>query len=470
MHIHVVKRGESLWKIAAMYHADITQITLANSLDDPGQLLVGEALVIPEKNREYVVQAGDTLYQIAQIHGLTVEQLADANNITNPEFIYIGDVLYLPKFDHEIQQGETIWSIAASYGITAEKIIQANHLINPALIYPGEIITIPAQHRPAIEVNAYTTRTGAQGKAEVLALGRHFTFLSPFSYSIKQDGTITELNDEPVLEAADLTNTDSLLVLTNFSEGSFSSDIVATILRNDELQETLITNILETIKEKGYQGINVDFEYVYPEDRENYNNFLRRMVARFRPEGLLVTTALAPKESTDQTGLLYEAHDYQAHGEIVDFVIIMTYEWGWAGGSPLAIAPINKVRDVLDYATTVIPSSKIMLGVPLYGRDWKVPWVQGTLARTVSPLEAIRLARTYQVEIHYNETFQSPFFNYTDASGQQHEVWFEDARSVQAKYDAVKAYQLRGVSYWVLGSPFPQNWPVLQNNFQSEKR
>src|SRR5699024_9955460 len=119
------------------------------------------------------------------------------------------------------------------------------------------------------------------------------------------------------------------------------------------------------------------------------------MVARLRPQGLLVTTALAPKESTDQTGLLYEAHDYQAHGEIVDFVSIMTYEWGWAGGSPLAIAPINKVRDVLDYATTVIPSSKIMLGVPLYGRDWKVAWVQGTLARTVSPLEAIQIGRAH---------------------------------------------------------------------------
>src|SRR5699024_9600974 len=116
-----------------------------------------------------------------------------------------------------VQVGETIWSLATRYGLTSEDIIQANQLINPALIYPGDILTVPRQQRPTIEVNAYTTRTGAQGSEEVRALGRHFTYLSPFSYIINQDGTITALNDDPVLEAAYQTNTAPLIVLTNFS-------------------------------------------------------------------------------------------------------------------------------------------------------------------------------------------------------------------------------------------------------------
>src|SRR5690625_5686408 len=109
------------------------------------------------------------------------------------------------------------------------------------------------------------------------------------------------------------------------------------------------------------------------------------------------------------------------------------------------------------------------MGVPLYGRDWRIPLQQGTIARTVSPVEAVELAATYGAAIQYNETYQSPFFRYTDESGQQHEVWFEDARSMQAKYDVIKQYGLRGASYWVLGSPFPQNWPVLQSNFRIRK-
>lgn len=107
--------------------------------------------------------------------------------------------------------------------------------------------------------------------------------------------------------------------------------------------------------------------------------------------------------------------------------------------------------------------------MPLYGRDWNIPWVEGTTASTVSPKEAVQLAAMYGVPIQYDETYQSSFFRYTDENGQEHEVWFEDARSVQAKYDTARAYGLRGVSYWTLGTPFPQNWPVLQDNFRVRK-
>ncbi|ARI76198.1 LysM peptidoglycan-binding domain-containing protein [Halobacillus mangrovi] len=469
MQIHVVKSGESLWGIARSYRSDMNQIILLNQLENPDVLVVGQALVIPEGGREYVVQAGDSLWAIAQRFGISVQQLAEFNQISDPSLIFIGDLLVLPYFPHTVQPGDSVWSLSQRYGISAERMIQVNGLTNPSLLYVGQTLYIPRKPRPVKEINAYTTRTSAAGRNEVLALGRNFTYLSPFTYGVREDGSITEMNEESVLQAAKANNVAPLMVLTNFTNGSFSSDKAAAILRNPDLQETLITNILAKMEEKGYTGLNIDFEYVYPEDRENYNNFLRRVVARLRPAGYTVSTAVAPKIKADQQGLLYEAHDYPAHGEILDFVVIMTYEWGWAGGRPWAIAPINKVREVLDYAVTAIPRDKIMMGVPLYGRDWKIPWVEGTFARTVSPKEAVQLAAKYGVEIQYDETYQSPYFRYRDESGQDHEVWFEDARSMQVKYDAITNYGLRGGSYWVLGNPFPQNWPVLRDNFTVRK-
>ncbi|WP_164670780.1 LysM peptidoglycan-binding domain-containing protein [Virgibacillus doumboii] len=469
MQIHVVQQGNTLWRIAQNYGTDINQIILVNDLENPNELVVGQSLVIPEPGKEYVVQSGDNLWQIAQMFGVTVQELAAANNITNPAVIYVGQMLELPYFIHTVQPGEYIWLIGQQYGVSVDAIIQANNMTDPGLIFPGQTIRIPAPNRPLTEVNAYTTQLDEEGRGEVLRLGRNFTYLSPFTYSINADGTITDLQESGVLEAARATNTAPLLVLTNFTDEGFNSDLAAAILRNPQLQETLITNLLEIMRAKGYAGVNFDFEYVYPEDRENYNTFLRRVVARLHPEGFIVSTALAPKESADQQGLLYEAHDYQAHGNIVDFVIVMTYEWGWAGGRPWAIAPINKVRDVLNYAVTVIPREKILMGVPLYGRDWKIPWVEGTTARTVSPRDAVQLANQYGVAIQYNETYQSPFFRYFDEAGQEHEVWFEDARSMQAKYDTIKEYGLRGPGYWVLGMLFPQNWAVLQDNFEVRK-
>ncbi|MFB4167911.1 LysM peptidoglycan-binding domain-containing protein [Virgibacillus sp. JSM 102003] len=469
MQIHVVERGDSLWQIARSYGSKINQIELLNQLDDPNTLVVGQALVIPDPNREYVINAGDNLWAIADMFDVSVQELAEVNNITNPSLIYVGQMLEIPYFPHIVKAGEYIWSIAERYGVTAEQIIQTNNMEDPGLIFPGQTLRIPVADKPVTEVNAYTTQLNERGGQEVLALGRYFTYLSPFTYSITADGTLTELQDQIVLEAARATNVAPLLVLTNITGDGFDSDVVANILRNPGLQDTLITNLLEKMNAKGYRGVNFDFEYVYPEDRENYNNFLRRVVARLHSEGYLVSTALAPKDTSDQVGLLYEAHDYAAHGEIVDFVIAMTYEWGWAGGRPLAIAPINEVREVLDYAVTVIPREKILMGVPLYGRDWEIPWVEGTIATTVSPKEAVQLAEKYGAAIQYDEIYQSPFFTYVDETGQKHEVWFEDARSVQAKYDTIKEYGLRGPSYWVLGSEFPQNWAVLQDNFAVRK-
>ncbi|WP_174727739.1 LysM peptidoglycan-binding domain-containing protein [Mesobacillus harenae] len=469
MQIHVVQPGESLWRITQSYNTDINQTILLNELDNPNLLVAGQTLVIPEISREYVIQPGDNLWSIASRYGVTLQELASFNNINNPSLIYAGQMLEMPYFSYTIQAGENLWSIASRHGVTVNQIVQANNIANPALIYSGQVIRIPAAKKPLIEVNAYITRMNEQGRREVLTKGNLFTYLSPFSYGVGEDGSLLSLLDTLVLQGAQTTNSSPLLTITNTVAGTFSSDRAAAVLRDTEAQETLLTNILTVMREKGYTGLNIDFEYVYPEDRENFNAFLRRAVASLHPEGYSVSTALAPKISADQPGLLYEAHDYEAHGEIVDFVVLMTYEWGWSGGRPWAIAPISEVRKVLDYAVTAIPPEKILMGVPLYGRDWRIPWVQGTTARTVNPKAAISLAAQYGVSIQYHETYQSPFFRYTDEEGQQHEVWFEDARSVQAKYDTVKEYGLRGVSYWVLGVPFPQNWPVLQNNFTIRK-
>lgn len=469
MKIHVVQTGDTLWRISRSYGTTIQQIIAANGLEDPDRLVPGEALVILEPN-QYAVQAGDTLWSIAARFGVTIQELVQANRLADPSTLYIGQILTIPYQYHTVQPGETLWAIANRYGTTVSAIVQANRIQNPNVIYAGQTLRIPAPPKPAIEVNTYITSMGEAGARLVAPIAHLLTYISPFSHSVLEDGSLSPLNDDLIIRESRNRNVAPLLVLTNFVEGRFSSDRAALILRNRDIQNKVIENIYTTIKEKGYSGLNIDFEYVYPEDRENYNRFLRRVVERLRPEGYSVSTAVAPKIRADQPGLLYEAHDYAAHGEIVDFVVLMTYEWGWAGGRPWAIAPINEVRKVLDYAVTAIPRNKIVMGVPLYGRDWKIPWVQGTLARTVSPREAVNIAAKYGAAIQYHETYQSPYFRYTDENGQQHEVWFEDARSMQAKYDVVKEYGLRGISYWVLGPAFPQNWPVLDANFTIIKK
>lgn len=468
MFIHVVMPGETLWEIANRYHVSLAEMERVNELPNPNRLVIGQALIIPSEDF-YTVNPGDTLWKIAQTYGITVPDILRNNRIPDPDRINPGMNLYLPAPRHRVRPGETLWEIARMYGVPLQSLVKVNRIPNPDLLLPGTVLIIPLRPRPFIYVNGYIYSLGESAVPIVREDGRHLTLLSPFAYLIKEDGTLQPIDDAPAIQAAQEENVIPMMSITNFTSTSRGENLASVVLNSVQISDRLLAEILRLMKEKGYQGLNIDLENVLPADREAYNRFLQRTVDRLHAEGFFVSTALAPKTSGEQAGLLYEAHDYEAHGRIVDFVILMTYEWGYRKGPPQAISPLNEIIRVLGYAVTVIPREKIYFGFQIYARDWLLPHRAGQEAETISCQEAIVRAVRYGTVIQYDSTAQSPFFRYTDEQGRGHEVWFEDARSAQAKFDTVKRYRLQGISYWALGYPFPQNWVLLEDNFTVQK-
>ncbi len=218
------------------------------------------------------------------------------------------------------------------------------------------------------------------------------------------------------------------------------------------------------------RDIHFDFENVDPKDKFPYNEFLRNLKARL-PKGYTLSTTLFSKTHPSQPGELFDAYDYRVHGAICDFVIIMTYDWGWQGGPPMAVSPIGAVRQVVQFAKTRMPKHKIMVGQNLYGFDWTLPYKIGNPpAKAVSSVSAIALARAHNVPIHYDYKAQAATFKYYDKNGHQHEVWVEDSRSVQATMNLIKEEDVRGISYWKIGLMFPQNPRLLVENFNIVKK
>lgn len=428
MQIHVIQSGESLNNISSIYGISTASIIQANELDAPNQLVVGQALVIPIVGQFYIVKAGDNLYKIGQQFGLSYQELARVNHISPTAPLQIGQRLYIPE--------------------TSKSDITSNAYIEPY----GDTVS-------------QTLINSAEKTAPYL------TYLAPFSYRINRDGTLAAPPLDNFKGIADTHRVNLMMAVTNLEGGSFSTDLAHIILTVQAVQNTLLDTVIQTAKQNGFTDVHFDIEFVTPEDRQAYNDFLRKAKQRFSQENLLLSTALAPKTSATQQGLLYEAHDYKAHGEIADMVVLMTYEWGYSGGPPMAVSPINEVEKVVQYALTEIPANKILLGQNLYGYDWTLPFEQGGKpARAVSPQQAIDIARQHGVSISYDTTAQAPYFHYTDNENKQHVVWFEDARSIQAKFNLIKRLGLRGISYWKLGLAFPQNWLLLDSNFHIVKK
>ena len=415
----------------------------------------------------YVTRPGDTIESIAAEFGVDADRMVIENGIPNPENLVVGQsiIIRYPNTLYQVQAGDTLFSIAANFEVEPVQILQNNpFLAAEELLEIGEEIVIDyiVSEEPLgdIIVNGY-----AYPFINRIVLRQTLPFLTNlliFTYGFTAEGELIPVDDDELIAIAEEFGVAPIMVLAPMTpDGNFNSEIAHSIFINPEAQEILVNNILATLGQKGYRGVDIDFEFVLPTDKEAFISFVQNMKNVLGPSGYQVMAALAPKTSSEQPGLLYEAHDYERIGNIVDLVLLMTYEWGYLFGPPMATAPANMVRRVLDYGVTVIDPNKILMGMPNYAYDWALPFIQGeTMAEALSNIEALERAEIHNVSIEFDEQAQAPFYYYTDAEGIAHVVWFDDARSMDAKFRLINEFNLTGIGYWQIMNFFPQSWII----------
>ena len=375
---------------------------------------------------------------------------------------------------HVVKQGDTVDTIAAFYGVSPASVIYDNQLSFPYALAVGQALLISTSQVQAPTFSAYSGGY-AYPFIEETVLQETLPFLSYlfiFSYGFTTEGELVPpaLDDQFMIQWAYRLGARPILTLTPFGpDGMFNNFLITTMVNDEAVKNRLFQNLLAAMNEKGFQGVDVDFEYILSADRVPFADFVADLKSFLAPYGYTVSVALAPKTSDSQTGLLYEGKDYGLLGNAADWVLLMTYEWGYTYGPPMAVAPLNKVIEVVNYAVTRIDPSKIHLGIPNYGYDWPLPYEKGvTKARTISNTEAVQIAIRAGVPILFDETAMSPYFTYTE-NGIMHEVWFEDVRSLTEKYALLPNYQLRGISIWQIMKLFRPAFLLFQDMFRIQK-
>lgn len=417
----------------------------------------------------YITSEGDSYAAIADRVGVDEGYLRSVNGAASGEpALGQAVVIIRPERTVTVGDGETLYGIASANGMT----LPAIYRLNPALggrteIYPGQVIVLSVQgeRRGQLETNGYTYTN--VDEALLRSVLPYMSYLTVFTYGFTPEGELLEpQNEERLLGLCREYGTAPIMMISTLtSEGSFSNQLSNALFTSPEATGTLISRLIARAEEFGYYGIDVDFEYVFATDTDAFAAFVSALTEAANARGIRVWIALAPKSYAEQPGLLYEAHNYSELGAAANYSTLMTYEWGYRYGPPMAVAPLDKVRVVVEYALTEMPAEKIFMGVPCYGYDWSLPYVRGvSAAPSLGCEEACALAREVGAAIRYDRVSQAPYFRYK-ASDIEHEVWFGDARSAQASYALAAELGLRGMAYWNLMRPYTVAWTVAASEY-----
>ena len=369
---------------------------------------------------------------------------------------------------HVVSPGENVDQIAARYNMPVETLLRNNQIVYPYRLAVGQALLVGEESKGSLpaESSGY-----AYPFISPWVLGETLPFLTKifvFSYGFTEDGDLIEpwKDDTWLIDEAARRGVEPILTLTPMGEeGTFNNFLASRIFRNLDAQQKLIWQLGEVMRSKGYKGVDLDFEYILAEDRQLYVDFAARLAAVMHAFGYTVSAAVPAKTSADQKGLLYEGIDFKGLGEVLDEIFTMAYEWGYTYGPPMAIAPLYIVRQVVEYALTEVPREKLVLGIPNYGYDWPLPFVQGTTkARTTGNVEAVQRAIDFGAEIFYDERAASPYFNYWQDSV-WHQVWFEDVRSYRAKFDLIREFGLKGGGFWSVMQLFRAGLLLMDGTF-----
>jgi spore germination protein YaaH len=278
---------------------------------------------------------------------------------------------------------------------------------------------------------------------------QYMTAVAPFWYRAKSDGTLETKESQLVYDTAKQSGLQIYPLITNKTG---ATDIV---LGDAAVRTKVIDTIVKIVQEKQYDGVNIDFELLKPEHRENLNAFMAELYPKIKQLNKTVIVSIFPKVDVDES--VSGAYDYPQLANNADYLQIMTYDKHWATSKPGAIAPVDWYEKNIQYAIQNAGGPhKVIIGVSAYGYDWP----KGEAGETVTYVDAIVLAEKNGAKIQYDEAAQAPHFSYSG-----HEVWFEDARSTAAKLAIIAKYNPAGIAIWRLGQEQPEAWKEIAGKF-----
>lgn len=418
----------------------------------------------------HVVQPGETIQSVSDRYNIPVTRLIQDNGILDPDNLVVGQtiVIVYAEITHEVEMSDTLESIANQYNVSVIQLLQNNPFLSEQeSLYIGQTLIIEYETEKIrdIVIGGYVyPYIDEETLRKTLP---YLTYITTFNYRVTANGDVIDVDDSRLLELAKSYGVAPMMLMSTLSEhGTSQSNTAYTIINNPEIQDRLIDRVVNILKTKGYYGLNVYLQYITNENITLVEEYINKFSVRLRNEGLRFVLSITPRIFLDRTETSFEQIDYSKLSQSVDAILFTSYEWGYSYSPPVSVSPVNIIRDILDYLTSMIPPEKLILGVPIIGYDWQLPYIPGvSIANAITSESAIHLAAETGSTIKYDENTSAPYFFYTDGDEFLHIVWFKDARSIESIVGLVPEYGLQGIIVWNLMYFFTQMWFVINNQY-----
>lgn len=419
----------------------------------------------------YVVQPNDTIYSIALKYNVTASKIIEDNQLQNPNNLIPGQtiVIVYPLQTYTTKSGDTLESIARDNNVSQMLILRNNPILSNTPITPNLKLTIRYNITGTLHTNGYIyPYVDLDIYKKTLP---SLTYITIYNYRTSSQGEITSYYDDTqVIQLAKEYGTIPLFMATTLSaQGEPDIEAATSLLTNETYFENFMNNSVTLIKEKGYLGLNIVFNYMNPNSYELYVNAIKKLEAKMDQENLLLFVTINPNIRYENNEITFDRLAYNTIADSVENITFLQFIWGVNYGPPLPVNSVERLRPFIEYVTSIVSPDKIIIGNSLISYDWPLPYVPGvTYANSLSINSALRLALDSGTVIQFDEPSQSPYFNYTTNSV-EHIVWTIDARSFDALVNLVREYNLEGAGIWNLMIYAAQLWLIIDSQFDSVK-
>jgi len=425
----------------------------------------------------HTVQPGESLYSIGMEYGVSVEAiLAENPQITDPANIYVGQVICIPcsGMTYIIQPGDSLWTIATQYGITVNDLLAANPRVsNPENIIAGQVLCIPVQY-PESYRDSLTYLYGGTAERYLEQLSNtqnSITTVCPDFFELDANGNLLLAYTEK-LNMAFIDNVHNQgILITPFLTNHWNRSLGITALSNREFLSDQMATAVDLYH---FDGVNIDIENVTHDQQDIYVDFVRLLREKL-PDDKIISVAVAANPNGWTLGW-HGSYDYKRLSEYCDYLMIMAYDESYQGGDEGPISSKSFFDRSIQYAfDQEVPQSKIVVGIPFYGRYWKQGEEMGGYGIAAADVEF--LLANYEGSVYYDSILESAFATVTIRPGEDepvvwggqvltagtYHIWYDNPQATRNKLETINNNDLRGAGSWLLGQEILSIW-----NFYSQ--